>query len=99
VDGRLAFVGSFNFDPRSAALNTEMGFVLDSPRLAEAIHAAFDDTVPQAAWAVRLDRDGQLQWLDTAIEPPHAFEREPETGRFDRALVGVLSWLPIDALL
>jgi putative cardiolipin synthase len=99
VDGRLAFVGSFNFDPRSAALNTEMGFVLDSPRLAEAIHAAFDDTVPHAAWAVRLDSDGRLRWLDTAIEPPQVFEREPDTGRLERAFVGVLSLLPIDALL
>jgi putative cardiolipin synthase len=99
VDGRLAFVGSFNFDPRSAALNTEMGFVLDSPRLAEAIHAAFDDTVPQAAWAVRLDHHGRLRWLDTAIEPPQVFEREPDTGPLERAFIGVLSWLPIDALL
>ena len=31
VDGELAFVGSFNFDPRSAHLNTEMGvFVRDA---------------------------------------------------------------------
>ena len=34
VDGARIFVGSFNFDPRSAQLNTEMGFVIDSPALA-----------------------------------------------------------------
>ncbi|MBS1135759.1 MAG: hypothetical protein H6R02_2900, partial [Burkholderiaceae bacterium] len=34
VDGKRVFVGSFNFDPRSARLNTEMGMVIDSPKLA-----------------------------------------------------------------
>ncbi len=30
VDQRRVFVGSFNFDPRSAKLNTEMGLIIDS---------------------------------------------------------------------
>jgi putative cardiolipin synthase len=34
VDGTRVFVGSFNFDPRSAKLNTEMGLVVESPALA-----------------------------------------------------------------
>ncbi|UUZ53877.1 phospholipase D-like domain-containing protein [Massilia sp. H-1] len=34
VDQKRMFVGSFNFDYRSADLNTEMGFVIDSPALA-----------------------------------------------------------------
>src|SRR5690606_16191916 len=29
ADGRRVFIGSFNFDPRSAHLNTELGFVID----------------------------------------------------------------------
>jgi putative cardiolipin synthase len=35
VDQRRVFVGSFNFDPRSAKLNTEMGVIIDSASLAE----------------------------------------------------------------
>jgi putative cardiolipin synthase len=35
VDRSRIFVGSFNFDQRSARLNTEMGLVIDSPTLAE----------------------------------------------------------------
>ena len=34
MDRTRVFIGSFNFDPRSAALNTELGFVIDSPDLA-----------------------------------------------------------------
>jgi putative cardiolipin synthase len=41
VDQARVFVGSFNFDPRSAHLNTEMGFVIDSPALAQQVHDAF----------------------------------------------------------
>src|SRR5690606_22057425 len=39
VDGKRIFVGSFNFDPRSFNLNTELGFVIDSPALARQIGA------------------------------------------------------------
>jgi hypothetical protein len=33
------------------------------------------------------------------MEPPQVLEREPDTGPLERFFVGVLSWLPIDALL
>lgn len=35
ADSSRIFVGSFNFDPRSRNLNTELGFVIDSPVLAQ----------------------------------------------------------------
>src|SRR5690606_11836750 len=31
VDSMQFFVGSYNFDPRSAKLNTELGFIIESP--------------------------------------------------------------------
>src|SRR4029434_10299223 len=33
VDRSRVFIGSFNFDPRSVELNSEMGVVIDSPAL------------------------------------------------------------------
>jgi hypothetical protein len=42
IDGRRIFVGSFNFDPRSAMLNTEMGVLVESPRIALALSQALD---------------------------------------------------------
>ena len=42
VDGKRIFVGSFNFDPRSTTLNTEMGLLINSERMANAVHEAFD---------------------------------------------------------
>jgi putative cardiolipin synthase len=42
VDRSRIFVGSFNFDQRSALLNTEMGLVIESPVLVQRLAAFFD---------------------------------------------------------
>ena len=42
IDGQSIFVGSFNFDPRSAMLSTEMGVLVESPRIAVALSQALD---------------------------------------------------------
>lgn len=100
ADGRRAFVGSFNFDPRSARLNTELGLIIDSPRLAEAIGGTFDRDVPLVAYEVKLTGSGDLVWVERFAEgPPVEYTSEPHTGFFKRALIQVLSVLPIDWLL
>jgi putative cardiolipin synthase len=98
VDGRRAFVGSFNFDPRSAKLNTEMGFVLESPALAGAIRSFFDKQVPQLAYTVQLS-GGDIQWLDSSGESPKLSHSEPGSSAWRRVSVKVLSLLSIDWLL
>lgn len=37
VDRSRVVIGSFNFDPRSAELNTELAFIIDSPALARSV--------------------------------------------------------------
>src|SRR4029077_2537850 len=65
VDSRRIFVGSFNFDQRSARLNTEMGVVLDNPVLAQGLTRFFEVEVPKIAYEVRLSPDGNsLQWIE-----------------------------------
>jgi len=96
VDGERIFVGSFNFDPRSAELNTEMGFVIDSASLARRLSDGLDALYPTRAYRVVLDADGRLRWLDGGPEP---LAVEPGTGLLRRAFVRVLSWLPIEWML
>ncbi len=62
VDGSRAFVGSFNFDPRSAKLNTELGFVIESPPLAQRIEETFSNTIPDNSYEVHLSDTGKLYW-------------------------------------
>lgn len=99
VDGKRAFVGSFNLDPRSIRLNTEMGFVIDSPELAREIENAFDGGIPARAYEVRLDDDGDLYWLDRRGGELVRLDDEPGAGRFKQGVVTVLGWLPIEWML
>lgn len=101
VDGARIFVGSFNFDQRSAHLNTEMGLVIDSPLAAKRLADAFETEVPDIAYAVRLAPDGvNLQWLErTPSGVTRVYDVDPETSAWQRFQVGFLAGLPIDWLL
>jgi len=99
VDRSRVFVGSFNFDPRSARLNTEMGFVIDSPGLGEAITKWFAEEVPTRAYRVSLGDTGRLRWIDRHDGVEVVQEEEPGTSVWRRFTVAVLSMLPIEWLL
>ena len=99
VDRSRVFVGSFNFDPRSARLNTEMGFVIDSPEMAGRIAGAFDERIPAAAYQVRLADDGKLYWQERRGNTVVPHTVEPGTSFGQRAVVWLMSLLPIDWLL
>lgn len=99
VDGQYVFVGSFNFDPRSANLNTELGFVIDSPRLAMNIRSAFEDEIPEHAYRLSLDDRGRLRWTVRDEGRLQVYVHEPKSSLLRRASVRFLSWLPIEGLL
>ena len=99
LDGTRAFVGSFNLDPRSTRLNTEMGLVIESAALAQGIADGLDAALARAAYEVRLTASGALEWIEhtSAGEVRHA--SEPRAGLGRRIAASVLSVLPIDWLL
>jgi putative cardiolipin synthase len=99
VDRARVFVGSFNFDPRSAHLNTEMGIVIDSPALAQRIAASFETGIPERAYEARLTEEGKLYWIERRGEARIRHDTEPGTGFWQRAAVRFVSLLPIDWLL
>ncbi|HEY0209035.1 phospholipase D family protein [Acerihabitans sp.] len=99
VDSREVFVGSFNFDPRSAMLNTEMGFVIGSEELAETIHRLFIGTLRQNAYQVCLDEQGKMYWREYQDEREVIHRREPATNIVERWLIRALYHLPVDWLL
>ena len=99
VDGQRVFVGSFNFDPRSTHLNTELGFVIDSPPLAQGIGTVFDTTMRESSYEVRLDEAGRLYWIERREGQEVRHATEPGAGLIKRAGVGLLSVLPIEWML
>ena len=63
IDRRYTFVGSLNLDPRSIYINTEMGMIIDSPRLAEGVVLEFEEEMkPENSWRVLRDDRGRLFW-------------------------------------
>jgi cardiolipin synthase C len=99
VDNERAFVGSFNFDPRSLNLNTELGFVIDSPTLARQIDTGFNSRFPLRAYEVRLNEKGQIYWIEQQERGQILHTQEPGAGLLKRGLVLLLSMLPIEWLL
>ena len=99
VDGKKLFVGSFNFDPRSASLNTEMGFVIDTDIIAQQIQAAFDNKIPANAYEVRLDPSNHLYWLELRNGQSVKHASEPNASLPTRLWVAFLERLPIEWLL
>ena len=99
-DRSRVFIGSFNFDPRSARLNTEMGVLIDSPALAEGISEDHRRACAAAAWEVVLSANGErLEWVEQTPQGEKRHEYEPGTGFFKQLGVGLMSLLPIDGML
>jgi putative cardiolipin synthase len=100
VDGEKIFVGSFNFDPRSALLNTEMGLLIASRALAGRLASSFDDTIPAMAYEVRARREGScVEWVERTAAGEIHHETEPATTWLRRAWVDFVGLLPIDWML
>ncbi|HEX7385082.1 MAG TPA: phospholipase D family protein [Burkholderiaceae bacterium] len=99
IDRERVFVGSFNIDPRSARLNTELGLVIDSPALARTIADSVVADAAERAWRVRLDDGGRLQWVESQGGREIVHDTEPGSGFWRRLAVRLMSLLPLDWLL
>jgi putative cardiolipin synthase len=100
IDRQRIFIGSFNFDPRSVELNTEIGFVIESPSLASQLSDAFERGIPRAAYRVVLDDAGHLEWIASNADGSQLrYRRDPGASFGRRFTAGFLSLLPIDGLL
>ncbi|MDP3271291.1 phospholipase D family protein [Limnobacter sp.] len=98
VDSSRVFVGSFNFDPRSVNLNTEMGFLIQSESLATQIDLAFQ-ALPVMAYEVRLDENDALVWIERQSGKEIVHNLEPKATAWRKAVVFFYSLLPINDLL
>jgi putative cardiolipin synthase len=99
VDQRHAWIGSFNMDPRSIALNTEVGVLVDDPGFATVL-AGFigSDLAPEHAWRVTLepDRDGTpgLVWRGAPRGTPIETRHEPAADLWARFKLGLIRLIP-----
>lgn len=95
IDGEIGFIGSFNFDLRSAYLNTEMGLVFTDEAIAAEIDAVFHRlTSADKSYEVFLEGSA-TRWHDGA----RTLEREPCATRTRRLVAAIVRHLPIKSQL
>lgn len=90
-DRRYVFIGSFNLDARSVALNTELGVYFESPRYAVRLSDEFDRIAIEKGYRVTLDDSGNLQWTTMENGKEVTYHSEPETGFWKRFGAGFMS--------
>ncbi|MGZ9075218.1 MAG: phospholipase D-like domain-containing protein [Burkholderiaceae bacterium] len=60
VDSKIVYIGTFNFDPRSENLNTEVGAIIHDAALARAVEASIEtDMAPANSWDAGRDDPDQ----------------------------------------
>lgn len=96
VDRKRLFVGSFNLDPRSLYINTEMAMSVESESLAGSMATSILDSLPDFAYKLRLSEKGRLQWLLQTAGVEEVITTEPQTGFWRRFLTRLMSLLPIE---
>ncbi|TGP95487.1 MULTISPECIES: phospholipase D family protein [unclassified Mesorhizobium] len=99
VDDRLGFVGSFNFDPRSVTLNSEMGVLFEDEHLVAQLRQRFQNEIsPQTSYQLSLHHN-QLRWTGALDGETRQFESEPEASLYRRLVAAVVRALPIESQL
>lgn len=95
IDGMTSFVGSYNIDPRSAALNTEQGVFVESAAIATELAAIFAaQTTGARAWAVTV-KDNRIQWSDGS----QTLDRTPQASAWDKFQAWLAGVLPVRSQL
>ncbi len=99
-DRKSVFIGSFNLDPRSSTLNTEVGVMIDSPEIASQVAKIMDEGVsPGSAYHVTLDKDDRLVWTAENNGEKVQYDTDPGTNVWERLLFDLIGSLPIEHLL
>jgi putative cardiolipin synthase len=83
IDDDQVFIGTFNLDPRSANLNTEVGVLIESQKLAQELTRSIErDIRPENSW-----------------QTTSKFNPDREVSRGKRVKLGFINLFPIDPIL
>ena len=95
-DRKVVFVGSFNLDPRSVDLNTEMGLLVESEALGRVVAESIENDIAAGnSWQVALKDDGRMVWLtlkDGVVT--ETFDTEPMTSAVRRVEAADMEIIP-----
>ncbi|BCX49667.1 phospholipase D family protein [Haloferula helveola] len=97
IDSEKTFIGSFNLDPRSADINSEIGLLVHSKAFAKQVEDFLDEGVrPENAYRVTLDDKGKTLWTAEVDGETKTWTHDPETSFGRRFMNGLMTLLPIE---
>ena len=99
VDRRYFFMGSFNWDPRSMEINTELGILMDAPEIAGEVARLIYEAAPDRSYQAFLNDDGKLNWRTVEDGKEVIYTKEPESGWWRRTAANLTRLLPIRSQL
>ena len=94
VDDKEVFIGSFNFDPRSANINTELGVIIFDPEMALLFAALVADALQEQTFEVFLNEKGKVRWRGYVNGEEVIYDKEPDTTWGERFKAGFARILP-----
>ncbi|WP_109479611.1 phospholipase D family protein [Paraburkholderia sp. C35] len=103
-DRQSIFIGSMNLDPRSVALNTEIGVYCESAPAAAQVADTLEPNLDRIAWRLELrpnaNGTSSIVWIDTAPDgTTKVLDSEPDVSGMRKAGIWFLSILPIESQL
>ena len=94
---------SLNLDPRAVVYNTEIGVVIESPKIGEDMAAVFDKVVQDSAFRLELVKNAngseEIRWHGLVDGAEKTFTADPHTGFWRRFGIGFMGMLPIESQL
>ena len=84
IDSSQLFVGSFNWDPRSVDVNSEMGVLIESAELASLLVNSVSALLPGTAWQLRLNDNDKVEWVQVADDKEVVYTKPPQTSAWRR---------------
>jgi cardiolipin synthase C len=99
IDSSEGFIGSFNLDPRSKSINTEMGVFFRHPQLAQELKDIFEiQTSSKLSYQIQL-RNDLICWFDKSNAAYGGQTLEPEASLGRRLTARILRIFPIESQL
>lgn len=96
IDRDEVFAGSLNFDPRSIAINTEVGLFIDSAVKGEQLADRIERGIQNYAYQVKLNRDGRMCWYFHGDNGVEEFRSDPQSSAWRKFKAGFYGLLPIE---
>jgi len=106
-DQQRVFIGSMNLDPRSVAINTEIGLLIDSSDLAKDLESHLVGGHEDMFYTLALEPKNskkpggskRLVWLEYKDGEVIRYTKEPKTTSWQRFKTGLIGLLPIESQL